>query len=114
MHKQRVITLLRKKSHLCIPLWELCGFSPNFYIHVSVSDLYFPRIGPHIFLQQNRQTDPGNTVYTVNLSQIYECRNSETEHYNSVLEITVSFLGIHKWIRTRPSFAVHMYSSSTV
>jgi hypothetical protein len=28
---------------------------------VSVRDLYIPRIGgPHIFLQQNRQTDPGN------------------------------------------------------
>jgi hypothetical protein len=60
-----------------------------------VSDLYarIPRIGPHISLQQNRQTDPGN----INLSQIYECRNWEIEHYNSVLEITVSFLGIHKW-----------------
>jgi hypothetical protein len=33
----------------------------------------------------------------VNLSQIYECRNWETEHYNSVLEITFSFLGIDKW-----------------
>jgi hypothetical protein len=33
----------------------------------------------------------------MNLSKIYECRNWETEHYNSVLEITVSFLGIHKW-----------------
>jgi hypothetical protein len=32
----------------------------------------------------------------MNLSQIYECRNWETEHYNSVLEITVSFLEIHK------------------
>jgi hypothetical protein len=31
------------------------------------------------------------------MSQIYECRNWETEHYNSVLEITVSFLGIHQW-----------------
>ncbi len=31
-----------------------------------------------------------------NLSQIYECRNWETEHYNSVLEITVSFLGIDR------------------
>jgi hypothetical protein len=37
--------------------WELHGLSPNFHIHVSVSDLYIPRIGPHIFLQQNRQTD---------------------------------------------------------
>jgi hypothetical protein len=30
--------------------------SPNSYIHESVSDLYIPRIGPHIWLQQNRQT----------------------------------------------------------
>jgi hypothetical protein len=27
---------------------ELRGLSPNFYIHVSVSDLYIPRISPHI------------------------------------------------------------------
>jgi hypothetical protein len=33
---------------------ELRGLSPNFYIHVSVSDFYIPRIGPHIFMQQNR------------------------------------------------------------
>ncbi len=74
--------------------WELRGLSTNFHIHVSVSDLHISRIGPHIFLQQNKQTDPGNIR---NLSQIYECRNWETEHYNSVLEITVSFLGIHNW-----------------
>ncbi len=31
-------------------------------IHVSASDLYIPRIGPHISLQQNRQIAPaGNT-----------------------------------------------------
>jgi hypothetical protein len=28
--------------------WELCGLSPNFHIHVSVSDLYIPRMGPNI------------------------------------------------------------------
>jgi hypothetical protein len=28
--------------------WQLRGLSPNFHIHVSVSDLYIPRIGPHI------------------------------------------------------------------
>jgi hypothetical protein len=33
--------------------WELHGLSPNFHIHKSVSDLYIPRIGPHIWLQQN-------------------------------------------------------------
>jgi hypothetical protein len=35
--------------------WELRGLSPNFHIHVSVSDLYIPRIGSHISLQQNGQ-----------------------------------------------------------
>jgi hypothetical protein len=40
--------------------WELRGLSPNFHIHLSVSDLYIPRIDPPIFLQPNRQTDRGN------------------------------------------------------
>jgi hypothetical protein len=30
--------------------WVLRGLSPNFHIYVSMSDLYIPRIGPHIFL----------------------------------------------------------------
>jgi hypothetical protein len=30
------------------PSWELWGPSPKFHIHVSVSDLYLLRIGPHI------------------------------------------------------------------
>jgi hypothetical protein len=40
--------------------WELRGLRPNFHIHVSVSGLFIPRISPHISLQQNMQTDPGN------------------------------------------------------
>jgi hypothetical protein len=32
---------------------ELRGLSPNFHIHVIVSDLYISTIGPPIFLQQN-------------------------------------------------------------
>jgi hypothetical protein len=39
--------------------WELHGLSPNFHSHVSVSDLYISRIGPHIFLQ-NRQIERGD------------------------------------------------------
>jgi hypothetical protein len=39
---------------------EWRGLSPSFHIRVSVSDIFIPRIGPNIFLQQNRQTDPGN------------------------------------------------------
>ncbi len=33
--------------------WELRGLSPSFYIHVPVSDLYIPRIGPHISYSRN-------------------------------------------------------------
>ncbi len=32
----------------------------NFHSHVSVSDLYIPRIGLPILLQENMSTDPGN------------------------------------------------------
>jgi hypothetical protein len=37
--------------------WKLHGLSPKFHIHVSVSDLYIARSGPHIFLQQNRRSN---------------------------------------------------------
>jgi hypothetical protein len=53
-------TMLQRKSHLYILRKELRGRSVNFHIHVSVSDLYIPTIGPLLFLQQNRQTDGGN------------------------------------------------------
>jgi hypothetical protein len=39
---------------------ELRGLSPNFHIHVSVSDLYILTFGPPIVLQQNRQIGQEN------------------------------------------------------
>ncbi len=54
--------------------------SPNFHIHVSVCDLYIPRISLPILMQLNRQTDR---------SRIHECRNWEGGH-------AVSFLGIQQ------------------
>ncbi len=39
---------------------ELRGQSPNFHIHVSVSDLYIPTIDLPILWQENMWTDPGN------------------------------------------------------
>jgi hypothetical protein len=38
---------------------ELRGYSPNPYIHVSVSDLYIPLVGLHNLLQENRWTKRG-------------------------------------------------------
>ncbi len=44
------------------PEKELRGLSSNFHIHVSVSDLYIPRIDQRIFPPLNRQTDCGKTL----------------------------------------------------
>jgi hypothetical protein len=41
---------------------ELRDHSPNFHIHVSVSDLYIPLIDLPILLQENRLTNPRNIV----------------------------------------------------
>ena len=39
---------------------DLRDLSPNFHIHMSVSELYIPTIGLLILLQENMWTDPGN------------------------------------------------------
>ncbi len=50
-----------------------CAASVLISILLSVSDLYIPRIRPHIFLQQNRKTDPAWEY--VNRSRTHECGN---------------------------------------
>jgi hypothetical protein len=42
------------------PEKEQRSYSPNPYIHVSVSDLYIPLIGLPILLQENRWTERWN------------------------------------------------------
>jgi hypothetical protein len=61
---------------------ELRGFSPNFHIHLSVSDLYIPGIGPHIFLQLNRA------------DQSWEDRSQTHEYENWDCGSAIPFLGI--------------------
>jgi hypothetical protein len=60
-----------------------------------VSDLYCIFQDWSTYFPAAEQADP-SWKYK-NLSQIYECRNWETEHYNSVLEITDLFLVTHTW-----------------
>ncbi len=71
LHEPCSANLAQRSSHTDPPhcnentiytflFWELRGLSPNFHNHVSVSDLYIPRIGPQVWLQQKRQTIPGN------------------------------------------------------
>jgi hypothetical protein len=52
-----------KNTIYVFPEKELRGLSPNFHIHVPVSDLNIPRgNGPQIFLRQNRQTNRGKKI----------------------------------------------------
>ncbi len=50
-----------ENSIYVLPEMKLRRIVPNSYIHVSVIDLYIPRIDRSIWLQQNMQTNPGNT-----------------------------------------------------
>jgi hypothetical protein len=43
-----VILRCNKNPIYVMFFWKLRGLSSNFHIHVSVRDLYIPRISPHI------------------------------------------------------------------
>ncbi len=63
---------------------KLPSLVPNSYVHVSVSNLYIPRICLPFWLQQSMQTDPGNIEIA---HRCNEYGNWETEHYNSVGQV---------------------------
>ncbi len=44
---------------MCFQKRNCSATVPSFHIFVSVCDLYVPRVGPHIFLLQHRQTNCG-------------------------------------------------------
>jgi hypothetical protein len=70
---------LYRKSDLCIPRNETARPRSQF-LHSCICERF---IYSYIWLQQNKQTDPVN-IYR---SQIHECGNWKTEHFNSMLEI---------------------------
>jgi hypothetical protein len=59
MYSNRTEKLLKIQKQI-FPEKELRDLSPNFHIHVSVSDLYIPTIGLPILQQENRWNDPGD------------------------------------------------------
>jgi hypothetical protein len=85
---------LQGKSDLCIPFLEIAR--PQYqFPYSSVCERFIYTQDRFTYFPVAEEVD-WSWKY-INLSQIYECRNWETKHYNSVVEITVSFLGIHKW-----------------
>ncbi len=63
---------LQQKSDLCIPILGFARSQSQFPHHVSVSDLFIPRIGPHIFCKQNRQIYRGNTYKSLTDSWMWK------------------------------------------
>ncbi len=58
--RSKLVAALQRHWKQILPEIKLLGLVPNSCIHVSVSDLYIPMIGPPIWLQQYRRTDRGN------------------------------------------------------
>jgi hypothetical protein len=54
---------LSENSNQIFPKNKLRGLSPNFHIHVSVSDLYIPTVGLSILLQENTVCGPILGIY---------------------------------------------------
>ncbi len=102
---------LQGKSHFSIPFLGI-AWPQSQFPHSRVCERFIYSQDRSVYFPAAEQAD--RTRKCINLSQIYECRNWETEHYNYVLEITVSFLGIHKWepdIYTGFSPALHLQCS---
>jgi hypothetical protein len=70
------------------PEKEMRGLITNFHIHVSVRDLYIPRIGPHI-KSCGRIGRPIILEY-INRSQTHECGNWDGVHVIPFLGMFVS------------------------
>ncbi len=87
-------TTLQKKSPLCIHFLGIAQPKSQF-LHSCVCERFIYSQDLSTYFPAAEQAD--RSWKHINVSQIYECRILETEHYNSVLEITVSFKVIHKW-----------------
>ncbi len=86
---------LHGKSHFCITFLGIARPQSQFP-HSCVCEQFICIPGSAHIFPCSRIGRPIREIYKF-LTDIYECRNGVTEHYNSVLEITVSFLGIHNW-----------------
>ncbi len=86
-------TTLQGKSHLCISFLGIARPQSQLRHSCICERLIYSQDWSKYF-PAAEQTDISWKY--INLSQIYQCRNWETEHYNSFSEITVSFLGKHK------------------
>ncbi len=94
---------LYRKSYLCLPGNETVQPCSQF-LHSCICERLIYSQDPSAYLAAAQLADRSRKY--INRSQIYECRNWETEHYNSVFEIMRlrSFITVNTSIGTR-----HLY-----
>ncbi len=95
VYTARKIPFMYSFSGNCVALTPISTFMCLWAIYIHKYSQDESTNTPHI--SRSRIASPILEILYINLSQIYECRTWETEHYNSVFGITVSFLGIQKW-----------------
>ncbi len=101
-----------------LPEKKLLGHSPNFCIHVSVSDLCISRIDLRILLQENMWTDPGN-IYAHRQMNV-EIRTEDAQFPEKEFTNGIS-IAVYKPSRSGPvlfgffdhSFLSYLHSSMT-
>ncbi len=79
---------LQRNSDLCFPRKELRGLSPNFHIHVSVSDLHIYSHDWSTYFPAAEYAD--RSWEYINRSQKHECRNWDCGRAVPFLEIYIS------------------------
>ncbi len=73
-------------------LWELRGHSPNFHIHVSVSDLYmYSQNRSKYFLQQNREILSVNIIFGIGSMQ---CMQKDRKNLSKVGKSSRVFISL--------------------
>ncbi len=71
LHNELYLHCKENPIHVVL-FWELRGISSSFHIHVSVSDLCIPRIGPHISCSRIGRSILG---ICINYFQTHDCGN---------------------------------------
>jgi hypothetical protein len=99
---EKVLSFRTKDSHCnknpfyVFPEKEMGGLCPKLHIHVSLSYLYIPRIGPHIF--RSRIGKPILNIYITHWHMNVEI-GTEANHTTPLTTSTLYGVKGQKWLR---------------
>ncbi len=94
---------------LLFPKQNYNFLSPNFHIHISVNDLYIPRIVLYIFLQPNRQTDPENIYIAHRYMKVGIGNEAAQFHFWEYINLIFGTVYLKKQIKEFNTRIAHTY-----